>query len=268
MANEFAQARQQAVDVKNFLRDGQLKPALRSAALAVQAALSPALTKGELADLRRILEKVVYLLNFDPLFRQICPDGVVYAAGEEKRLAQDLIRLEQTVEAARQSIEEEERAAQASRLQDILDKAQAMLAGEDLKKAAVFVRKSAKENAGNLDFVLRLAQMLQAAKLHSEAYDLFEMVQKGRPGDVATLSLMGSCMRQLGKFDFAAKLFAQALEREPENPALLFNAARNFLDGHKWTQAHDLLKKALALKPDFEPAAKALRVAEKRLFGH
>ncbi len=268
MASEFAQARQQAVDVKNLLREGRLKSALHSAGLAVQAALSPALSKGELADLRRILEKVVYVLNFDPLFRQICPDGVVYAPAEERRLVQELARLEETVEAARQSIEEEERAAAASRIQDILDKARAMLAGEDLKKGAVFARKSAKENAANLDLVMRLAQMLNTAKLPSEAYDLFEMVQKGRPGDVASLSLMGSCMRQLGKFDFAAKLFAQALERDPENPALLFNAARNHLDGHKWTQAHDLLKKALVLQPDFEPAAKALRLVEKRLFGH
>lgn len=267
MANEFAQARQQALDVKNFLREGQLRSALHSAGLAAQAALSPALSKGELADLRRILEKVVYIINFDPVFRQVCSEGVVYAGGEERRLAQDLFRLEETVESARQSLEEEERAAQASRLQDILDRAQAMLAGTDQKKAVVFARKSAKEHSANLDFVMKLAQMVLAAKLHSEAYDLLEMVQKGRPGDVVTLSLMGSCMRQMGKFDFAAKLFAQALEREPANPALLFNAARNHMDGHRWTQAQGLLQKALAVQADFEPAAKALRAIEKRLYG-
>ncbi len=268
MANEFVQARQQALDVKSLLRDGQLGQAVRSACQAAQAALSPALSKGELADLRRILEKVVYVLNFDPVFRQVCPSGVIYSSGDEKRLVQTLVQLEGSIETTRHTLEAEERAAQASRLQDILDKAKAYLEGEDVKKAVVFLRKSAKEQAANFDFIMKLGQMLYAAKHFSEAYDIYELAQKIRPEDVVLLNLMGSCLRQMGKYDFAARFFSQALDIDPENPTLLFNAARNFIDGHKWNQAQDLLKKALALDPGFEPASKALRAVERHIFGY
>lgn len=268
MASDFTQARQQAMDVKALLRDGQLQQAISSAAQALQAVYASPLSKGEVADLRRILEKVVYMLNFDPAFRKVCPEGILYAQGEEKRLVQELESFEARAQGAREAMLAAERAAGEEKRREILDKGRELLDSGEAKKAVIFLRKSAKEHAHDPDFIMNLGQLLFGAKLFSEAYDIYELAYKVRSEDVVLLNLMGSCLRQIGKFDFASRLFSQALDMDPENHALLFNAARNAIDGHKWQQAYDLLKAALAVKPDFEQAQKALKAVERKIFGH
>ena len=69
-----------------------------------------------------------------------------------------------------------------------------------------------------------------------------------------TLSNMAAAYIRKGKLARALEIYRTALEREPDNPAILFNAAETYMNRKQYGKARELLTHALANDPGFERA--------------
>lgn len=82
-----------------------------------------------------------------------------------------------------------------------------------------------------------------------------------------TLNNMAVAYRRQGELALALEVYRAALEKEPDNPKILFNAAVAYVNRNQYTKAKALLEHALGNDPQFEKAHDLLKQIDKTLTG-
>lgn len=266
--DKYRQAQELTRSVKSLLKDGRTSAAISTfqKGILLYSEISPRLLKGEQEDFQKNIETSLYQVNFDKKFRKACPSGLKYQRGMEDDLAAELGQIPKKI-AAFKSMEKRKRLAKLEiKKKEVLDKGKEFLDSNQVKKAYILFRKAGKEFEKDPDYVLSLGKMLAAAERIEDAIEIYKLVEDQKSEDVNFLNTIATMFRKMLKYDRAAKYYDQALAICPDSEALLYNAARNYIEWRKYGQAYELLKKALEIDPDFTVGKKALRAVEKKIF--
>lgn len=269
MSDKFREAKKHLLIVKGMLKDDLLTEAIQALAVGVKYYLDakPKLLKGEQADFENQLYKAVYALNFNTRFREILPDGLQYANGQEINLIRVLAPLLGEVSSHKIRKKEAAQAQADQKKQGCLDKGKRLISEGQQKKAYIAFRMGAKEFKEDAAFIAQMGRLLMQCGLYDEASELLVMAVDAKDDDVGLLNLAGTAFRKNGQFKEAEKFFSMALALKPQDEVLLYNSARNYIDWRKWDNAYDALRSALDIKPTFDAAKRTLKVVEKKMFG-
>ena len=266
MSDGFRKVKDQIMPIKGRLRDKNVSAAVGGLKDALAAFLRSKLTRGEQLELRTVLDKAVYNLNFSKEFRNICPEGLNYEQGRENALLARLEEVESQAEDIRREQADRGTAKKRELSDSVLAKGKDLLDAGEEKKAAVLFRKTAKAHPGETALLRAMGMELARARLFAEAAEMLEAAMDEDSEDVGLLNQLAGCLRNLKQYDRAGVFFAKAISLSPQDEVLRFNSARNAMDSRNWTEAHDSLKKALEIRPDFSHARKALALVEKKIF--
>ena len=101
--------------------------------------------------------------------------------------------------------------------------------------------------------------------LYEDAAEYFTDAVTIDPNALHVYNRLGIALRKLERFDVAEDYFMKALPLAPNDPNLMFNVGRLYLDWGKWAKAVEYGEKAHALRPDFAEAMKLANFARKKL---
>jgi tetratricopeptide (TPR) repeat protein len=108
-------------------------------------------------------------------------------------------------------------------------------------------REAVARDPGNPDLNLQLANALYDASDWKGAAEAYEKVLPSKPGDVNMITDLGSCYRNLGKFDKALEMYQKAQQIQPAHSQSLLNMTLVYIfdlkDAAKAQAAFDRLKK-------------------------
>ncbi|MEW5722517.1 MAG: tetratricopeptide repeat protein [Thermodesulfobacteriota bacterium] len=109
-----------------------------------------------------------------------------------------------------------------------------------------------------LQHFLKIGDAYLQKKLWKEAQEIFTRAIARDPESLHLLNRMAISLRKDKKFEEALTYYRKAVLLSPRDEGLYYNVARLFLDMGKPKSAGQALRKALAINPKFEPAAKLL----------
>ena len=88
----------------------------------------------------------------------------------------------------------------------------------------------------------------------AEAEKAFKSAIKSNPANIHAYNRLGIAFRRQKKYDEAVTYYLMALDIEPGEQNILYNLARAYLGAGKKDKALNILKKAIAVAPDFQEA--------------
>ncbi|MCC8193722.1 MAG: tetratricopeptide repeat protein, partial [Deltaproteobacteria bacterium] len=227
--------------------------------------LSTPLMKGERDEFAALVREAVEYVNTDKGIRRIYPLALGYVPGEEKKLLEELLELADILKDETMSEVEELARSMAAKKEAALAKGQEHLDNKDYDEArSVFNAISGEfPEDGKLrgdigEKFLNAAQYEDAARYYSEAVHL-------DPKALNNYNRLAIALRKLGRYDIAEAYYMRALPLAPEDPNLLFNIGRLYLEWEKWGKAVEYGEKAHALHPGFAEAQKLANFARKRM---
>jgi tetratricopeptide (TPR) repeat protein len=97
---------------------------------------------------------------------------------------------------------------------------------------------------------LNLAEILIHEHRARDAVPHFEIVSERQPGNVAAVFGLGRCKAELGEPEEARKLFDRLLSGSPDNPLILAESGKIFLNAGQLTDAEARLRASLRLAPN------------------
>ena len=266
--DKYRQAQDLTRSVKHMLKEGKVTAAVTTfqKGILLYIEISSKLLKGEQSDFQKIIETSLYQLNFDKKLRKARPSGLKYQRGKETALANELAQMVRQIDDYK-TMEKRKRSAMVeNKKKEVIDKGSDFIKSKQVKKAYILFRKAAKEFEKHTDFVVHLGKLLAQADRIEDAVEILKFVEKQKADDLNFLNTMATMLRKIQRYDKAAYYYNLALEQAPENEALLYNAARNYIEWRKFENAYDLLRKAVEINPDFTVGKKALKAVEKKIF--
>ncbi|GHV51949.1 hypothetical protein FACS1894168_4150 [Deltaproteobacteria bacterium] len=103
------------------------------------------------------------------------------------------------------------------------------------------------------------------AGLYEDAAGYLASAVEINPQALNLYNHLAIALRKLGRFDVAEGYYMKALPMAPNDPYLLFNIGRLYLEWSKWDKAAEFGEKALKAQPDFAEANKLVLFAQKKI---
>jgi len=265
MSQDIVSVRRQIKLVGSSLRHGKQVPAVQSVIGALRLMLTTPLMKAERDEFADLVKEALDYINNDAMVRKLYPLAISYAPGDEKSLMESMVELADVLKENTMTEVAETVKAMAAKKEAALNKGQEHLDKQEYDNArSVFggVTKEFPEDSklrGDIgERYLAAAQYEDAAAYYVEAVNL-------NPEALGNYNRLAIALRKLGRFDVAEEYYMRALTLAPEDPNLLFNIGRLYLEWEKWAKAVEFGEKAHAANPEFAEALKLANFARKRL---
>ncbi len=265
MSQELTNARRNLSQINSLLRQGKLQSAVQNLHSALSLVAGRALMKSERDEFDRLFDSAVSKLNEDPHLRKIYPLSLNYVPGGEKLFLDDIkellsvledASLEEAEEAARQLAEEKSQALAAG--QEKLD------AGEHDEARALFSALSG-EHPDDGELKADIGERVLKAGLYEDAAAYLSEAVAIDPHAAYNYNRLGMALRKLARFEVAEGYYRKAMELTPEDPNLMFNIGRLYLEWEKWDKAVEFGERAANLQPEFMEARKLASFARKKM---
>lgn len=155
----------------------------------------------------------------------------------------------------------------AEGIRDRIEQGLEMLAAGREDEARTIFFEVMDDPAVDLDEFIIIGDAYLQKSLWKDAQSVFSRAIQMYPESINLLNRMAISLRKDGAFAPALDVYRKAILLSPRDEGLYFNVARLFLEWGKPENAGQALRKALALNPGFESAAKLLEVVQQRMAG-
>ncbi len=265
MSQDIVTIRRQVKMVSSSLRQEKPVPAVQAVIATLRLMLSTPLMKSEKDEFAALVREAVSYLNNDPAIRKLYPLELVYTHGEEKRLYDDLQELLDVLKDATMSEVEEITRAMEAKKTAALTKGQEHLDARDYDGARAVFGAISREYAEDDKLKGDIGEKFLGAGLYEDAAEYFADALTLNPNVLRTYNRLAIALRKLERFDVAEEYYMRALPLAPDDPNLLFNIGRLYLDWGKWSKAVEYGEKAYAVHPEFVEAQKLANFARKKM---
>ena len=134
MSNELTKARQQLAQIRTYLRTGKPLPAIQALHSTLLIVLKNPLMKSEKDEFAHMLEDAVYSIMADPTVRKVHPIKIVYTAGNERQLLDEVRSLLESVDSNMRDAVQEAVRLKEERRKKLLEEGRLCLERGDLEK--------------------------------------------------------------------------------------------------------------------------------------
>lgn len=265
MSNELTKARQQLAQIRTYLRTGKPLPAIQALHSTLLIVLKNPLMKSEKDEFAHLLEDAIYSIMADPTVKKLHPDNIVYTAGNERQLLDEVRALLESVDSNMRDAVQEAVRLKEERRKKLLEEGRIFLEQGDLNKARATFATLAKENKDEPELYGQIGELYLQHRAYEDAIGYLETALKLKPELVYLYNSIGIALRKTGDFPTAEKYYLRAANYLGRDANLFFNLGRLYLDWERWDKAVLAASGALKLKPDFVEAQKLKEYAENRL---
>lgn len=189
---------------------------------------------------------------------------VQYQEGQEKLVRDrlNIIKTRMQMEAdLKQEASQQER---EQRKNQLLEKAEAYLAEQNLPMMRSYYRRVAEEFGNDPGVLTGIGETLFKAELFNEAIEPFEQALEFNPRDDRAFASLVQCRLNLRDWQEAEKLYLSALKTFGAHPRTLYNLAKLYKQMRKFDDAEDYVRLAVSGQPDFVEAKLLLRELNSR----
>lgn len=265
MSQDIVSIRGKIKQVHSALRQGKPVPAVQAVIATLRLMLSTPLMKGERDEFGGLVRDALDHINSDPGIRKIYPLALSYVPGEEKKLFEEMHELLDVLKEETMSEVEELAKAMAAKKEAALVKGQEHLDNKDYDSARSVFTSITGEFPDDSHLQGAIGEKYLNAGLYEDAASSFAEAVNLDPNALHNYNRLAIALRKLGRFDVAEEYYMRALPLAPEDPNLLFNIGRLYLEWQKWGKAVEFGEKAHAVNPAFAEAEKLANFARKRM---
>ncbi|MDR2892044.1 MAG: tetratricopeptide repeat protein [Deltaproteobacteria bacterium] len=265
MSKTLFDARKKLSSVGAMLRQDKVANAVQVLYNGLQEMMREQLLRSEREEFTNIIDTAVKDLNANKKIQKQFNITITYTPGEEGELLETIRLLMETLDSL--ALEEADQAYRdrEARKKANLEKAISEIEAGNLSAARVLCASIAAENS---DDVVALVDIAEAFERAGQLQDAIEYMEKARRLDGQAsyiLNRLGILHRKARNFNESEKMFSEAEIHTPDDPYLLFNKGRLYIDWQKWQQALEAANASLNLQPDFSEARKMAEYAAKRI---
>lgn len=265
MAQDIVSIRRQIKLVSSILRQDRQVPAVQAVLNALRLMLSTPLMKSERDEFTDMVREATSYINNDTEIRKIYPLEIVYQPGEEKQLMETMVELLDVLKEDTMNEVEEWTKAVETKKEVALVKGQERLDVQDFDGARSVFGAIGKEFPDDSKLKGEIGEKYLDVDLYEDAAAWFSEAVALDPKALHYYNRLAISLRKLGRFDVAEEYYLRALPLAPEDPNLLFNIGRLYLEWEKWSKAFEFGQKAHAANPEFVEAQKLANYARKRM---
>ena len=149
----------------------------------------------------------------------------------------------------------------AADLAPLLQQAGALLARGDFARGETLLQQARAQQPDNPAILFFLGHIRRAQNRGAEAVDFYRQAIRIEPGKPEAYHHLAQTLRALGRADEAVPALEDALRLAPNDPRTHLELGLAHAAKSEFVAAEMNYRKALALKPDFAPAAQALTAA-------
>lgn len=153
----------------------------------------------------------------------------------------------------------------AARKESALAKGQEHLSNKEYSRAQSVFGAISGEFPNDGDLRCSIGEKYLAEGLYEGAAACFAEAVAINPEALGIYNRLAIALRKLERFDAAENCYMKALLLAPEDPNLLFNIGRMYLDWQKWDKAAEFGDRAFEIAPRFDEARKLAAFARKRI---
>lgn len=264
MTQDIVTVRRQIKMVSSSLRQGRQVPAVQAVIGTLRIMLSTPLMKAEREEFSSLVKEALAHINSDSTIRKLYPLELVYSPGEEKPLLESAVELLDVLKEDAMSGVEGLVESIAAQKEDALAKGQEHLDNKDYDSARSVFGTLSREFPDDGALKSDIGEKYLNAGLYEDAAEAYAEAVHLDPDALHNYNRLAIALRKLGRFDVAEDYYMRALRLAPEDPNLLFNIGRLYLEWEKWSKACEFGEKAYAANPSFEEARKLVNFARKR----
>ena len=221
--------------------------------------------KSEKDEFAHLLEDAIYSIMADPTVKKLHPANIVYTAGNERQLLDEVRALLESVDANMRDAVQEAVRLKEERRKKLLEEGRICLEQGDLNKARAAFTTLAKENKDEPELYGQIGELYLQYRAYEDAIGYLGTALKLKPELVYLYNSIGIALRKTGDFPTAEKYYLRAANYLGRDPNLFFNLGRLYLDWERWDRAFLAASGALKIRPDFVEAQKLKEYAENRL---
>ena len=265
MSQDIVAVRRQVKQVHSLLRQDKLAMAVQAVIAALRLMLSTPLMKGERDEFADMVREGVDHINNDKAIRQIYPLALAYSPGDEKIVFEELKELADILKEATMSEVGDLSAALAAKKQAALDEGQEHLDNNNVEGARSVFKAISGEFPDDDALKGDIGEKFLDAGFYEDAAGYYSEAVQLNPDALHNYNKLAIALRKMGRFDVAEDYYMRALPLAPEDPNLLFNIGRLYIEWEKWDKAVEFGEKAHAISPEFDQARKLVNFARKRM---
>lgn len=265
MSSELIKARSKISQIKGYLRQQKLLPAIVSLHESVAIICRTPLLKHEKEEFARSLDTALHLLNGDQEFRKVCPMVLEYREGSEKELLSSLKELLDDLQGS--AVAEAQQMLQAiedtKRVQ--LERARHLLETGKFKDAKFVFDKLLLQFADDTDLKYEIAELYLKYDRNKDALKHLTEALRDFPESAHLYNRVAMVLRKMEEFEMSEKYYMKAVNMSEGDPGLYFNIGRLYIDWKRWEKVDEMAGKALELNKNFTEAQKMRTFANKQL---
>jgi tetratricopeptide (TPR) repeat protein len=146
----------------------------------------------------------------------------------------------------------------AESLKEKIDQGLELLDADRVEECRALFREVLNNPDVDINHFMAMGDGYLKKKLWKDAQDVFQQALEKDPESLHLLNRMAISLRKDRQFEAALAIYRKAVVLSPRDEGLFYNVARLFLDMGKPKSAGQALRKALAINPKFQPAARLL----------
>jgi len=151
--------------------------------------------------------------------------------------------------------------------QEKIQQGQELLEADRIEEARKIFNDVLDDPDAEIRHYLAIGDSFLKKQLWKDAQDVFRRAIEKDPDSLHVMNRMAISLRKDQKFQEALSIYKKAVMLSPRDEGLYYNVARLFLDWGKPKNAGQMLQKALAINPRFQPAAKLLNDVQESMLG-
>lgn len=265
MSQDIVSVRGKIKQVSSSLRQGNPVSAVQAVSATLRLMLTTPLMKAERDEFAGLVREAIDYINNDSGIRKIYPLALAYAPGGEKQLFEEMQELLEVLKDDTMSGVAKLAAAAAAKKESALAKGREHLENKEYDHARAVFKTVTGEFPDDGALHGAIGEKYLNAGLYEDAASSFAAAVTLDPKALHNYNRLAIVLRKLGRFDIAEGYYLRALPLAPEDPNLLFNMGRLYLEWKKWDKAVEYGEKAHAARPDFAEARKLAEFARKRM---
>ncbi|BBD07996.1 tetratricopeptide repeat protein [Desulfovibrio ferrophilus] len=265
MSSELIKARSKISNIKSYLKQDKLLPAIVSLHESVGIICRTPLLKHEQEEFERSLDIALDILNHNDDFRKVCPMVLEYKKGGEKELLSALKELLDDLQSS--AVSDAQALLQAiddtKRIQ--LERGKHLLEKGKFKDAKFTFDKLLLQFPDDTELKYEIAELYLKFDRNKEALKYLTEALRDLPESSHLYNRVAMVLRKLEEFEMSEKYYNKAVKLSGDDPGLYFNFGRLYIDWKRWEKVDEMATKAIELNKGFTEAHKMRKFANKQL---
>jgi tetratricopeptide (TPR) repeat protein len=265
MSGELTKGRQRLAGISASLKMGKYMAAAQALNDAIVIMLSAPLLKNEREEFTQMIDQAVWALNNNQELRKVYPLVLNYAAGEEKKLLEQVFEMRKVLQEDVNESAQKDLEAMETRKREDLERGQSHLDQKQFDEARQTFDKLAGEFPGDAALKADIADRYHKAGLNQDAVGHLSAAINESPDSLYLYNRIGIVLRKMQDFQSAESYYQRALGITQSDEYLFFNLGRLYFDWQRWDKTAWAAQKAVDINPEFQEARKLLAFAKKKL---